>query len=412
MKKRVVITGLGILCSIGKGREDFWQGLKEGRSGCRPITLFDTSSFRVKTGGEITDFDAKLYMGIKGLRTLDRSTKLLVSAAKLAIDDSRFIITEENTDTLGVSVGTTLGSVKSIGDFHEVTLRDGPRYTNPALFPNTVINSPASQVSIWNNIKGFNSTISTGFTASIDAMRYAYDFIQMDRVKLVYAGGVEEMCEQIFLGFHVLKFLSGSVEGQEVVNCPFDKRRNGVMFGEGACLMAVEELEHAQKRNANILGEIIGFGTRFDPFRINRYNPMATGLIESIQLALQDAEITEKDIDCICANANSTPTADRVETFAIKQVFGDRAYAIPISAVKSMLGESFSVCGAFASAAALSIFKEGIIFPTINYQVKDPECDLDYVVNKARSANVKNILIITAAPSGGNSCMILRRYEA
>lgn len=412
MKKRVVITGLGILSSIGKGREDFWRALKEGRSGCRPVTLFDTSEFHVKTAGEITDFDAKLYMGAKGLRSLDRSTKLLVSAAKLAIEDSRFTITEENTDNLGVSVGTTLGSVKSIGDFHEVTLREGPRYTNPALFPNTVINSPASQVSIWHNIKGFNSTISTGFTASIDAMKYAYDFIQFERVKLVYAGGVEELCEQTFLGFHVLKFLSGSTEGQDVVNCPFDKRRNGIMFGEGACLLAMEELEHAQKRNANILGEVIGFGTRFDPYRINKYNPKATGLIESIKLALQNAEITTNDIDYICANANSTPSADKIETFAIKEVFGKRAYEIPISAPKSMFGEGFSVSGAFAVAAALSIFKEGFIFPTINYEVKDPDCDLDYVPNKVRPAKVKHILVIAASPSGGNSCMVLRRYES
>lgn len=411
MKKRVVITGLGILSSMGKGREDFWQGLKEGRSGCRPITLFDPANFNVKVAGEITDFDAKKYMGEKGLRSLDRSTKLLVSAARLAIDDSRFKITEENTNDIGVSVGTTLGSVKSIGDFHEVTLREGPRYTNPALFPNTVINSPASQVSIWHNIKGFSTTISTGFTASIDAMKYAYDFIQFDRAKLVYAGGVEELCEQTFLGFYILKFLSGSIPGQEIVNCPFDKRRNGIMFSEGACLMAMEELDHAQKRDANILGEVIGFGTRFDPFRINRYNPRATGLIGSMRLALEDAEITENDIDYICANANSTPTADKVETFAIKEVFGKRAYQIPVSAVKSMAGESFSVSGAFSAAASLAVLKEGFIFPTINYQEKDPDCDLDYVPNKARLADIKHILLITTAPSGGNTCMVLKKYE-
>ncbi len=411
MKKRVVITGLGILSSIGKGREDFWQGLREGRSGSRPVTLFDASRFDVQVAGEITDFDAKTYMGVKGLRSLDRSTKLLVSAAKLAIDDSRFTITEENTDDLGVSVGTTLGSVKSIGDFHEVTLREGPRYTNPALFPNTVINSPASQVSIWHNIKGFNTTISTGFTASTDAMKYAYDFIQLDRVKLVFAGGVEELCEQTFLGFHVLKFLSGSTPGQKVINCPFDKRRNGILLSEGACLLAMEELDHAQKRDAKILGEVIGFGTRFDPFRINKYNPRATGLIEAMRLALEDAQMIANDIDYICANANSTPSADRVETFAIKEVFGKRAHSIPVSAVKSMVGESFSVSGAFAAAASLAVLNQGFIFPTINYQAKDPDCDLDYVPNKARKADVKNILLITTAPSGGNTCMVLRKYK-
>ncbi len=411
MKPRVVFTGLGILSSIAKGREDFWRGLKEGRCGKRPVTLFDTSDFHVKEAGEITDFNPQEYMGTKGLRSLDRSTKLLVSAARMAIADSRFTITEENTHDIGVSVGTTLGSVKSIGDFHEVTLREGPRYTNPALFPNTVINSPASQVSIWQNIKGFNTTISTGFTASLDAIKYAYDFIQFGRAKLVYAGGVEEMCEQTFMGFHVLQILSGSKKGDPVLNCPFDKRRNGVMLGEGACLLAMEDLSHAKARDANILGEVIGFGVRFDPFRINRFNPRATGLIESIRLALEDAGILAEDIDYICANANATKTADQVETLAIKEVFGKRAYRIPISAVKSMVGESFSVSGAFEVAAALSVVKESFIFPTINYQDPDPDCDLDYVPNKVRAATVRHALIITASPSGNNTCMVLKRYE-
>jgi len=411
MKKRVVITGLGILSSIGLGRQEHWQALKDGKSGAKPITLFDADEFNVKQAGEITDFDAKKYMGQKGLRSLDRSTKLLVSAAKLAIEDSGFTITEENTDNIGVSVGTTLGSVRSIAEFHQVTLQDGPRYTNPALFPNTVINSPASQVSIWHNIKGFNTTISTGFTASLDAMKYAYDFIQFDRVKLVYAGGVEEMCPQTFLGFHVLKFLSGSKRGDSFINCPFDKRRNGIMFGEGACLLAMEDYEHAKSRDANILGEVLGFGTSFDPYRINKYNPQAKGLKRAIQFALDDAGLEPKDIDYICANANSTPQADKVETFAIKEVFGAHANKIPVSAPKSMTGECFSVSGAFAASAALAALKEGFIPPTINYKEKDPDCDLDCVPNKARIGSIKNVLVIITAPSGGNTCMVLRRFD-
>ncbi len=411
MKKRVVITGLGILSSIGKGRQEFWQSLKEGKQGWRPITLFDTSDLSVHEAGEIPDFDPKLYMGMKGLRSLDRSTKLLVSAAKLAIEDSQFTITEENTDDIGVSVGTTLGSVKSISDFQEVTLREGPRYTNPALFPNTVINSPASQVSIWHNIKGFNSTISTGFTASLDAMKYAYDFIQFDRVKLVYTGGVEELCRPTFLGFHVLKFLSGSNRDDKFINCPFDRRRNGIVFSEGASLVAMEDYDHAKKRKAPILGEVLGFGTSFDPFRLNRYNPKALGLKRAIRFALEDSGLKTTDIDCICANANSTPTADKIETLAIKEVFGKHASKILISAPKSMTGESFSVSGAFATAAALSSVKEDFVFPTINYQEKDSDCDLNYVTNKARKAKVKNVLVIIIAPSGGNTCMILRRFE-
>ncbi|OGX09067.1 MAG: hypothetical protein A2Z88_08105, partial [Omnitrophica WOR_2 bacterium GWA2_47_8] len=274
MRKRIVLTGVGVIASNGKGKREFFDALKEGKPGYKPITLFDTSEFLINIAGEVSDFDATKYMGVKGLRTLDRSTKLLVSAGKFAIEDSQFVITEENTDDVGVSVGCTLGSLKSIAEFDEVTLREGPRYVNPALFPNTVINSPASQVSIWHHIKGFNTTISTGFTASLDAMSYAFDFIQLDRAKVIYTGSVEELCYHTFYGFHALKFISGAKEGSTFINCPFDKRRNGVTFGEGACLICMEELEHAKERNApKIYGEVLGFGTSFDPFRINKYNP-------------------------------------------------------------------------------------------------------------------------------------------
>ncbi len=411
MSKRVVITGLGILNGVGKSREDYWQGLKEGRVGYKPITLFDTSKFRVNIAGEVNDFDATIYMGKKGLRTLDRSIKLMVSSAKLAIDDSGFVITDENTDDVGVSVGTTLGSLKSIAEFDEVTLREGPRYVNPALFPNTVINSPASQVSIWHKIKGFNTTLSTGFTAAIDAMSYAYNFLQWDRAKVIYAGGVEELCWHTFFGFHTLQFLSGSKEKTEFVNCPFDKRRNGITFGEGACLFCMEDYEHAKARGARILGEIASFGYSFDPFRLNRYNPRVTGLKLAMKAALDNAGLMANDIDYICANANSTKSADKYECVAIKDVFGSHAKVVPVSSVKSMVGDCYSVTTGFAAAAALGAIYENFIPPTINYQVPDPDCDLNIIANKSVSANLKNVLVVGFAPSGANSCMVLRKYE-
>lgn len=399
------------MAGIGKGKEEFYRSLKEGKIGYGPITLFDTAQFLTNIGAEVKDFDAKQYFGPKGLRLLDRSTRLLVAASKLAIADSRFEITDANTDDVGVSVGTTLGSLKSIAEFDEVTLKEGPRYVNPALFPNTVINSPASQVSIWNNIQGFNTTISTGFTSSIDALSYAYDFIQLDRAHMIYAGSVEEMCYHTFFGFHTLKFLSGSKEGQSFVNCPFDKRRNGITFGEGACLVAMEEYKHAVKRGAKIQAEILGFGYYFDPYRINKYNPRGTGVKASIRNALDDAGLEPKDIDYICANANSTAAADKIETEAIKEVFGKHAYKIPVSSIKSMTGECFSVSGALAVAACLGAIEEGFIPPTVNYREKDPDCDLDYVPNAARKAKLNKILIITFGPNGSNSCMILGRYK-
>ena len=411
MSKRVVITGLGILNGLGKSREEYWQGLKEGRAGYRPISLFDTTKFNVNIAGEVPDFDATVYMGKKGLRTLDRSTKLMVSSAKLAIDDSAFTITEENTDDVGVSVGTTFGSLKSIAEFDEVTLREGPRYVNPALFPNTVINSPASQVSIWHKIKGFNTTISTGFTAAIDAMSYAYNFLQWDRAKVIYAGGVEELCWHTYFGFHTLKFLSGSTPGQPFINAPFDKRRNGITFGEGACLFCMEDYDHAKARGARILGEVASFGYSFDPFRLHKYNPRGTGLKLAIKEALDNAGLMTTDIDYICANANSTQSADKIESMVIKDIFGEYGKKVPVSSVKSMVGECYSVTGGFAAAAALGAIYDNFIPPTINYEVPDPDCDLNIIANKSVPAKLKNVLVVGFAPSGANSCMILRRYE-
>ncbi|MCA9393219.1 MAG: beta-ketoacyl-[acyl-carrier-protein] synthase family protein [Candidatus Omnitrophica bacterium] len=410
--KRIVVTGLGIFACNGHGKEEYWRALREGRHGFQPITLFDIDDrFRVNIAGEINDFDPKIYMGKKGLRSLDRATKLLCSAARLAIDDSGFEITEENTDDVGVSVGTTFGSLKSISDFDRVTLTEGPRYTNPAHFPNTVINSPASQVSIWNNIQGFNTTISTGFTSSIDAMSYAADFIRLNRAKLVYAGTVEELCEPTYLGFHTLEYLSGSRAGETYVSCPFDRRRNGITFGEAACLMAFEDLDHAVKRDAHILAEVVGFGYYFDPFRMNRFNPKGTGMIEVMRDALQDANLAPQDIDVIFANANSTPAADRIETRAIKEVFGSRSREIPVTAVKSMVGETYSAGGALAAAAALGTLEQGFIPPTVNLKELDPDCDLDYVPNESRAAKVATVLINAFGVSGNHASMILRRYE-
>lgn len=407
MKKRVVITGVGVLACNGEGKEEYWKALQEGRHGFRKITLFDTSKFNVDIAGEIPNFDPTKYLGTKGLRTLDRSTKLLLSAAKLAIDDSQLKITEENTHDIGVSVGCTLGSLKSINDFDLVTLNEGPRYVNPALFPNTVINSPASQVSIWFKIKGFNTTISTGFTASIDAIKYAYDFIMMDRAKVVFAGGVEELCEPTFYGFHELGFLSGSKKGESYISCPFDQRRNGITFGEGACLLVLEDYDHAKKRGASILAEITGFGQCFYPYRIDKYEPEGKGLREAIKMALKEAHSSVRSVDYICANANSTQAADAIETKVIKDIFGRRANQIPVTCIKSMVGETYSVSGALAVAASVGAMRNQFIPPNCGYVVEDEKCDWGGLkINKLMN-DVNKMLINISGPNGNNSCMVL-----
>ncbi len=408
-KKRIVVTGVGIVASNGIGKDAFWTALKRGESGIKDVTLFDTATFSTKLAGEIKDFDAKAYLGEKGLRLLDRSTKLVNVAAKLALEDANFTVTKENTDEVGVVVGTTLGSVWSISEFDKTALREGPRYVNPALFPNTVINSPASQISIRFGIEGFNTTIATGFTSSLDALMYARDFINLGRAKAVLVGGVEELCLQTYLGFYKLNFLAGSKGGGDEMSCPFDKRRNGIVFGEGSAMVLLEDLESARRRGANIYAEVKSIGYAFDPFRINKYNRRGPGIRKALAEALKNAGLMPEDIDYISANANSTKEADQIETEAIKDVFGELAYKVPVSSIKSQVGETFSASGAIQLAAGVGSLKEKFIPATLNYREKDAHCDLDCVPNKSRKAELKNILLSCFGPSGVSNCAVLSK---
>lgn len=412
MDKRVVITGIGVLASNGIGKEAFWGALREGRSGIKPVTLFDTSTTRAKTAGEITNFKAEEFLGEKGLRTFDRATKLVLSAAKLALDDGgfKYPLDEDLSQRTGVALGCTLGSVWSISEFDKEGLREGPRAVNPALFPNTVINAPASQISIKFNIKGFNTTMSTGFAASLDAIDYAVNFIKMYDYDVVLSGGVEELCEQTFKGFHKIGHLAGSREGKDEVNCPFDKRRNGIALGEGACILILEEMTHALKRGANIYAEILGYGTSFDPKSRNIYHPEAVGAEKAIRFALEDANVKSDDIDYISSTANSTLDCDVMETRAINRVFGERAGKVPVSSIKSMIGDTFSVGGAMNIAASIGAMQKDFIPPTINFVKKDDRCDLDYVPNKVRSAKVNKVLVNSFTPTGVNSSLVMGRF--
>ncbi len=406
---RVVLSGIGVISSIGIGRDKYWEALCRGETGFRKITLFDTASFHVHSAGEITDFDPVLFLGKKGLRELDRSTRLICSAAKLALDDSRLSITEDNTGSIGVSLGTTFGSLHSISQFDRSGLIEGPRFVNPSHFPNTVINSPASHVSIRFKIKGFNTTISTGFCASLDAVSYAADFIKLNRADVVLAGGVEELCEETFLGFHTLGCLSG-MNGSEPVSCPFDARRNGIILSEGAAILVLESEEHARARGADILAEVLGYGNSFDPLADSSFARAGQGLKNAINLALQDASLQPENIDYICACSNSTKGLDRMETRVIKDVFGKYDLDIPMSSIKSMVGESFSASGALSLAAAAGAIHKGLIPPTVNYKEKDPECDLDYVPNTARQKQIRTVLVTSADPYGQNAAVIVGRY--
>jgi len=410
MTNKIVITGMGVLSPIGIGRNIYWEALFQGKTGFHPITLFDTSSFHLKIAGEVIDFDPLSFLGKKSIRDLDRSTKLICSATKLAIDDSKLEITEYNTHSIGVSIGTTFGSLHSISQFDQTGLIEGPRFVNPSHFPNTVINSPASQVSIRFKIKGFNTTISTGFCASLDAVSYAADFIRLNRTNVVLTGGVEELCEEIFLGFHNLKYLSGT-NGTEPMCCPFDGRRSGTILSEGAAVLVLESEEYALTRGANILAQVLGYANAFDPSADSNFNHSGSGLKSAITIAIKDAAINLEDIDYICACANSSKGLDRMETNVIKELFGKCASTLPVSSIKSMVGESFSASGALSLAAAIGVIQKGLLVPTVNYKVKDPRCDLDYVPNAARRKQVRTVLVTATDPYGQNAAMILSAYK-
>lgn len=409
-RKRIVITGIGVVSPIGIGKDQYWESLEQGKSGFKSITLFDTSDLEVKTAGEITEFNPKDILGKKGLVDLDRATTLLLSATKFALEDSQIDISNINSPKTGISVGTTFGSLNSLSEFDQQSLDEGPNFVNASRFPNTVINSPASRAAIRYSVKGPNSTLSTGFCASLDALEYAIYCINSNRAKRMITGAVEEMCIQTFLGFYKLGYLSG-LNNNEPVSCPFDKRREGIIFSEGSAVFILEELDSALERKAHIYAEVLGMGSNFDPFRLDKFNPKGTGIIGAMESALENANLKPKEIDCIFANANSTNDADLVETKAIKEVFGDLAGRIPVTAIKSMVGEAFSASGGMALAAAMASLEKDFIPPTINLKEKDPLYDLDYIANTSRKQKVDKAMINCFGPNGANSVLVIGKYN-
>lgn len=407
-EKQVVITGIGVISPNGIGKEAFWTALQEGRSGIKPITIFDTAFFKTKSAGECSDFKAEEFLGSKGLRNLDRATQLVCSSAKLALEDAGLKISEENTDEIGVVTAMTLSTIWDHTEFTKEVIQEGPQFASPALFPGTTMNSPSSQISLLCNIKGFNTTISTGYTAGLDALKYAIDFIKLGRAKSVLVAGVESLSFYSYVGFYKIGFLAG-IKGEEI-SCPFDKRRNGIILSEGSAVLVVEEEEYAKQRNARIYAEVAGVETSFDAYRAAKYSPRAAGLKESMAKTLESAGLGEEDIDHISAAANSVREQDKLETMAIKETFNIYAKEIPVTSIKSMLGESVSAAGCLQIAASVGAITKGFIPPTINYQEPDSDCDLDYVPNISRKQEVKNVLINNFGPGGSNTTAIISKY--
>jgi 3-oxoacyl-[acyl-carrier-protein] synthase II len=386
----------------------FWDSLSKGVSGIGPVRGFDTSGVRPNLGGEVEDFRPQDILGPKGLRLLDRPTKLSLSAAALALEDAGLKITDNNSCDVGVALGTNSGSIASRTSFIDGVIKKGPKGVNPALFPNTVLNSSASQISIRFGIKGFNTTLSAGFASSFEAFGYAADAIRLNSAKAVLAGGVEELCEFAYSLYARTGFLSGSAEGEAEISAPFDSRRNGAVLGEGSAILIFEDLEHALGRGARIYAEYKGGGTVLDHASHGRYSPDAKGGGACIRAALNTSGLESHEIDLAVSGANSTIDGDRAEAGSLSDTLGP---ACPVTAVKSMTGETLSASGALMASAAVMSIDRGIIPPTVNYEKRDASCSMDSVSGSARQKSINNAIVFTTSPMMHNSALVLSKFD-
>ncbi len=405
---RFVITGIGVVSPFGIGREIFWQKLEKGESAVKKISSFDTSPFSVKVAAELKDFDPASFLGKKGLRNLDRSSLFLLVAAKLALEDRKLEINEKNTDKIGVATATTFSHFWPIVEFDKEIFEEGIDFASPALFPLTVMSAPSSAVSIRYNIQGFNTTVSSGFPSAIDALNYSFVALATNKAELVLSCAVETLNFYLFFGLHKLKYMAG-INGP-LINCPYDKRRNGPVLGEGAVVLIIEDEKRTKKEKTKIYAKINGVGLYFDSFHIGKIHPQGQGLEEAIKKAMEKAGISLKDIDCIFSCANSSYDLDKIEIKVLKKIFGKNLNKIPVTSIKSMIGESFSASAGLQIVAAIGALLRGVIPPTINYKEKDPDCYIDSLVRKPLKKDIKRILITSFGPGGYNGACILEKY--
>lgn len=403
MNKRVVITGLGVISSIGIGWEEFWDGLLKGKSGISPITAFDTTNHFTHNGGEVKDFKPDEFIEKEKIPFLSRATQLAFAAAKLAIDDANLDVTGEHS--VSVSLGTTNGPTQSIEYINDLIVTNNKDHKNKIgnqLICKVPTNSAPAFISKTFNFSNSNFIFSTACAAGNYAIGYGYDQIILNRSDIVLAGGFDPFIRFAFTGFN--QFSAVAPEKCQ----PFDKNRKGMMVAEGAGILILESLESALKRNAIIYAEILGYGLSCDAYH------MTTGLVESIaecmRKAMRAAGITINDVDYISAHGTGTLANDKTECAAIKEVFGPLYKKIPISSIKSMLGHSMGAASAIEAIACALILKNNIIPPTINFETPDPECDIDCVPNQARRQEVNIALNNSYAFGGNNASLVLKKF--
>jgi len=411
--KRVVITGIGALTPIGIGKEDFFAGLKAGKNGISRITRFDPEPFVSQMAGELKGFDPHDYMDRKDVRRMDKFCQYAVAAAHQAIKDSGLKLDQEDLERIGVVVGTGIGGIETLAEQVLVLDKRGPGRVSPFFIPMIIANMAAGQISIMYGLKGPSLTTVSACASSADALGQALRMIQHGEADIVLAGGAEApVAPTALAGFGSMRALSTRNQDPEHACCPFDKARDGFVMGEGAGLVILEELEHARARGAQIYGEFVGYGATLDAHHITAPAPEGEGAARAMAAALADAGVEPEQIDYVNAHGTSTEYNDLYETMAIKTVFGERAYRVPVSSTKSMIGHLLGAAGVVEFIASLCAINENLIPPTINYEHPDPECDLDYVPNKPRPAQVNTVLANSFGFGGHNVALVVRRYDS
>jgi 3-oxoacyl-[acyl-carrier-protein] synthase II len=410
-KRRVVVTGIGLVSPLGIGKEPTWQGLIEGRSGIGPITKFDASAYSCQIAGEVRGFNAEDWVDKKDVKKSDTFIHYAIAAATMAVQDANLDCAACDGERFGVIVGSGIGGLPLIEEMHTKLLERGPSRVSPFFIPGLIVNLAAGQISIRFGCKGPNSAPATACATGAHAIGDAFKIIQRDDADIMFAGGSEAVITPLALaGFAAMRALSQRNDDPQHASRPWDLNRDGFVMGEGAGILIIEELEHAKKRGATIYCELTGYGMSSDAHHITSPAEDGSGMIRVMRSALRDAGLHPEDIDYINAHGTSTYVGDRAETVAIKGTFAEYAYKVAVSSTKSMTGHLLGAAGGLEAGIAAMTIRTNIIPPTTNYETPDPECDLDYVPNKAREQKVTHVMSNSFGFGGTNATLIFSRF--
>ncbi len=409
---RVVVTGMGAVTPLATGKEEFWEGLKAGDSGIDKITFFDSEGFPSQIAGEVNDFVPTDFIGKKEVKRMDRFIQFAVAASRMALEDSSLEINDDNASQVGVSIGSGIGGLDSLEKNHTNLLERGPKRVSPFFIPMMIANMASGNVSIELGAKGPNLTVVTACATGTHAIGDSFKLLQQGYCDVMIAGGTEATVTPLAVaGFCAAKALSTRNDTPKEASRPFDKDRDGFVMGEGAGVLVLERLEHALERGAKIHGEILGFGMTGDAYHITAPDPKAEGAIECMKKALEDGNVSSQQIDYINAHGTSTKYNDVLETKAIKKVFGDGAYDVKISSTKSMTGHLLGAAGGVEAIATLLSIRDDFIAPTMNLNVPDDECDLDYVPGKGENHVIKIALSNSFGFGGTNATLLFSEFN-